>query len=149
VEYGHPVDHGAQGEHGINEYLYIAYASDDEGSDWSMTPSDGFKYRSEIHCNGEIAASTALDFADAVWVKYIGDDGQGVGDMTKNEYDPDDDGKVVSAEHADTANLVDWSGIQNPPNALAKPGWQQIYEAETITELYTNYPILRATAEIC
>jgi hypothetical protein len=138
---------GPQGEHGINEYLYIAYASDDGGSCWSMTPNDGLKYRSEIHSDEEIAAPTALDFADVVWVKYIGDDGQGVGDMTKNEYDPDDDGRVVSAEHADTADSVDWSGIQNPPNALAKPGWQQIYEAETITELYTNYPILRATAE--
>jgi hypothetical protein len=39
----------------------------------------------------------------------------GYGDMLKSAYDSDNDGKVDSAEIADSANSVDWSNVQNPP----------------------------------
>jgi hypothetical protein len=54
-------------------FVYVAYASDDSGTDFNLTPSDTLKYRAEIHVTEEIAAPAASDFSGATWVKYIGD----------------------------------------------------------------------------
>ena len=64
---------GAAGSDGTDTYTYVAYASDNSGTGWSLTPSDSLKYRAEIH------SATALtpvesDFSAATWVKYIGND---------------------------------------------------------------------------
>ncbi len=69
---------GADGEDGTDAFVYVAYASDDSGTDWNLTPSDSLKYRAEIH------SATALtpvvgDFSAATWIKYLGDDGTGGG----------------------------------------------------------------------
>jgi hypothetical protein len=58
------------------KYLYVAYASDASGTDFSFTPSDALKYRAEIHPAEEILSPAASDFADADWVKYLGEDGE-------------------------------------------------------------------------
>lgn len=39
---------GIPGGDGEDAYLYVAYASDNTGSDWNLTPSDTLKYRAEI-----------------------------------------------------------------------------------------------------
>lgn len=44
-----------------------------------------------------------------------GQDGTGAGDMVKDDYDTNNDGKVNAADVADS---VDWSGIQNVPAVL-------------------------------
>ncbi|MDD5726988.1 MAG: hypothetical protein PHV59_00350 [Victivallales bacterium] len=56
-------------------FVYVAYASDNAGTDFSLIPSDNLKYRAEIHVAEEIAAPSADDFASATWVKYLGDTG--------------------------------------------------------------------------
>jgi hypothetical protein len=66
---------GEAGEDGISTYTYVAYASDGEGSDFSLTPSAELKYRAEIHVNSPLSPPTGSDFAGATWVKYLGDDG--------------------------------------------------------------------------
>lgn len=68
------VAQGQPGEPGTSAYVYVAYASDDQGTGWSLTPSDSLPYRAEIHPDEEIENPTASDFEDAVWVKYLGDD---------------------------------------------------------------------------
>lgn len=72
-----------QGVPGINAFTYIAYASDNQGSNFSLTPNNNLKYRAEIQTTARIDNPVASDFANAVWVKYIGDQGpqgkQGVG----------------------------------------------------------------------
>lgn len=64
---------GASGENGADSYLYIAYASDDQGSDFSLIPSSELKYRAEVTSRTYIANPTAQTFANAEWVKYVGD----------------------------------------------------------------------------
>ena len=168
---------GTPGTNGANSYIYVAYASDGEGTNFSPTPSNSLKWRAEIHSTSPlnhvpvisdgtntydrntdgdgdnsgtnyyawvrddtnyytasetplvgntIFTDTALttsagtvasyrgqrpdldDFsaADAIWVKYIGDDGTGVGDMLKSVYDTNDDGKVDLAKDADNATKL-------------------------------------------
>lgn len=65
----------ARGAKGDSAYTYVAYASSQAGAGFSLRPSDGLKYRAEIHVSQPIASPAATDFANAVWVKYIGDDG--------------------------------------------------------------------------
>lgn len=89
---------GEPGEDGKSAYTYVAYASDNTGASFSLTPTSGLKYRAELHSDTPLASPNAADFADAVWVKYIGDDGTGAGDMLKAVYDTDDDGVVDAAK---------------------------------------------------
>lgn len=67
---------GQQGTAGSSSYTYVAYASDASGSGFSLTPSDTLKYRAEIHSETAIESPDTDDFSGAVWVKYIGNDGQ-------------------------------------------------------------------------
>ncbi len=71
---------GEDGTDGTNAYLYVAYASDDTGSDWNLTPSATLKYRAEIQSTVALTPIES-DFAGATWVKYIGEDGT-AGELT-------------------------------------------------------------------
>ncbi len=152
---------GPKGDDGADSFCYIAYASDSIGANFSLTPSNGLKFRAEIHSNGEIQSPSAADFAEAVWVKYIGDDGQGVGDMIKSVYDTNNDGKVdaaVEADHADVADAVPWNGVTGKPTAFApavhthamtevsNPVYQKVFSASNPKTLYLDCPVLRNTA---
>ena len=66
----------ADGDPGQNAFLYVAYASDDQGSDFSLIPSNSLKYRAEIQRTAPLVPPVAGDFSGAIWVKYIGDDGE-------------------------------------------------------------------------
>ncbi len=62
------------GNDGRDAYMYVAYASDNQGGGFSLMPSTSLKYRAEIHTAAAITPA-ASDFSGAVWVKYLGDDG--------------------------------------------------------------------------
>lgn len=94
------------GVDGASAYIYVAYASDSMGSNFSLEPTSGLKYRAELHTNIPLDSPSAADFSGVTWVKYIGDDGAGAGDMTKAVYDLDDDGVVDSAEKLATARKI-------------------------------------------
>lgn len=70
---------GTPGADGVDAYVYVAYASDNAGTGFSLTPTDALKYRAEIHPTSPLTPPVAADFADATWVKYLGDDGTGGG----------------------------------------------------------------------
>lgn len=97
---------GKAGADGVSSYTYVAYASDASGADFSLTPTNALKYRAEIHTTTAIETPDAEDFAGATWVKYIGDNGTGAGDMTKSVYDTNDDGIVDHAAVADTVGAT-------------------------------------------
>ncbi|MDD3663340.1 MAG: hypothetical protein PHT84_05765 [Candidatus Pacebacteria bacterium] len=152
---------GPKGDAGTDSFCYVAYASDSTGTGFSLTPTNGLKFRAEIHSALEIPSPTAEDFSDVVWVKYIGDDGTGVGDMVKSVYDANDDGKVNSADeadHADAADAVPWSGVTGKPSTftpaahehamaeISNPGYQKVYSASNPKTLYLDSPVLRNTA---
>ena len=152
---------GPQGDPGADAFCYVAYASNSTGADFSLTPTNGLKFRAEIHSDTEIPTPAAEDFVDAVWVKYIGDDGTGVGDMVKSVYDTDDDGKVNladEADHADAADAVPWSGVTGKPSTftpsshehamaeISNPGYQKVYSASNPKTLYLDSPVLRNTS---
>lgn len=96
-------EQGPAGEDGVDHFVYTAYASDNAGTGFSLIPTDLLKYRAEIHSTVEIPNPTASDFAAATWVKYIGEDGEGAGDMLKSVYDTNNNGKADAAEQADNA----------------------------------------------
>jgi len=61
------------GDPGDSAYVYIAYASDDQGADFSLTvPND---YVAILSTDTEIAAPEASDFA-GLWKKIKGEDGE-------------------------------------------------------------------------
>ncbi len=62
------------GNDGRDAYIYVAYALEPDGTGFSPAPSDSLKYRAEIHTAAPITPA-ASDFAGAVWVKYLGDNG--------------------------------------------------------------------------
>ncbi len=135
---------GTPGRDGHDHYCYVAYASDNEGTGFSLTPSNSLKYKAEIHVDEPIAEPALADFvaAGAVWVKHLGDDGQGAGDMKKADYDTDNDGKVDAAEHADAADeaeAVPWTGITGKPEPT-----RGFYIADTNGNiLYTKHNVIR------
>jgi len=152
---------GTKGDAGKDAYCYVAYASDSRGTNFSLTPTNGLKFRAEIHTENAIETPSAEDFADSVWVKYCGDDGTGVGDMLKSVYDPDDDGKVNSADEADhaaSADAVPWNGVSGKPTGftplahkhtmgdISNPVCQKVYGESNPKTLYLDTPILRNTA---
>lgn len=152
---------GPRGEPGTDSFCRVAYASDATGANFSLIPANELKYRAEIHTDEEIESPAVENFEDAVWVKYIGNDGTGVGDMTKMVYDTDDDGKVDSAEEADhaaNANAVPWNGVTGKPetftpaahthamNDISNPGYQKVYSAANPKTLYLDSPVLRNTS---
>ena len=108
---------GADGADGVSSYTYVAYASDASGAGFSLTPSNALKFRAEIHTTTAIETPDADDFAGATWVKYIGDDGAGAGDMTKAVYDTNDDGIV---DHAATADTVGATTAAQVADAVGK-----------------------------
>lgn len=55
-------------------YLYVAYASDNSGSDFSLTPDPALTYVAFRVSATEIETPTAGDFT-GLWQKYIGDPG--------------------------------------------------------------------------
>lgn len=72
---------GAQGETGHESYLYVAYASESDGTGFSLTPAASLKYRAEIQSSTPIAEPTLADFMSAKWIKYLGDDETVYGDV--------------------------------------------------------------------
>ena len=151
---------GPRGENGSDSFCYVAYASDNAGNDFSITPSNTLKYRAEIHVPEALETPSEADFSNAVWVKYLGDDGQGVGDMVQAVYDTDNDGKVnaaQNADHATAADAVPWDGVSGKPadfnpsahtHAMAdvsNPVSQKIREESNPSTLYLDTPVLRNT----
>ena len=149
---------GPKGDNGKSTYCYVAYATDTSGSNFSVTPSSSLKFRAEIHVDHEIINPTLADFSNSKWVKYIGEDGSGIGDMQKSVYDPDNDGKVLIAKTADRATQADavlWSGISDKPekftpikhehtvNAITNCVSVPIFNGNDPNELFLNYPIIR------
>ncbi|MDD6338326.1 MAG: hypothetical protein PUC15_08105 [Lentisphaeria bacterium] len=94
---------GPQGIPGQSVYPYIAYASNDQGADFTLTWSDGtgdhaLKYTAFLLSTVQIATPTASDFA-GLWVRFGGLD-------LLPYWEP---------EGQPTAS-VDWDNIENKPD---------------------------------
>ena len=99
---GIPLIVGATGAAGQSVYPYIAYASDTNGTDFTMTWTDGtgdhaLKYVAFLLSTVVIATPTASDFAGR-WVRF--------GGLDLLPYWEDEDQPSAS---------VDWSDIENKP----------------------------------
>lgn len=93
----------------------------------------GSTYRNTVPCKGILPTNTAN------WqlVAQKGIDGLGSGDMTKDTYDPNNDGIVLNADHAissdeaahaDAADSVPWVGVTNPPTELIESAQSTLHE---------------------
>jgi hypothetical protein len=65
------------GADGVSAYLYIGYASDDDGTGYSATPAPGLDYVAFLSSDTEIATPTAADFT-GLWLQT---GGGGAGDL--------------------------------------------------------------------
>ncbi len=64
---------GATGADGDNAYVYIAYASANDGTDFTLTFNAALKYIAIKSTTTAIENPSASDFA-GLWCKYKGDD---------------------------------------------------------------------------
>jgi len=108
------------GANGTNAYLYRAWASDDEGTGFSLTSSDSLPYIAEMQSTTPYDADPTLsDFTDggAIWRKWKGDDG--VGTYTYRAYASDDTGSNFSLTASDslpyTAIVTSNTAMLNDP----------------------------------
>ena len=67
-------DPGAKGDDGDSAYVYVRYASDNQGTGFSATPSDSLPYIGVLATDTAIANPSASDF-DGLWSLYIGPKG--------------------------------------------------------------------------
>lgn len=65
---------GRQGDPGQSQYVYYAFATDNAGAGFSLTPDASHKYVQWIISTVPIASLTIANFT-GTWIKYIGDDG--------------------------------------------------------------------------
>ena len=75
------IPRGPTGATGHESYLYVAYASQNNGTGFSLTPASSLKYRAEIVSPTPIENPRFSDFSGARWVKYLGDDSTVYGDV--------------------------------------------------------------------
>lgn len=62
---------GPAGENGLGAYIYVAYASDDQGADFTLTFDPDLDYIAILRSETEIETPTAPDFA-GLWKNYKG-----------------------------------------------------------------------------
>ena len=62
---------GANGSNGTNAYVYIAYASDDQGTDFTLTFNAALDYIAIKHTTTAISSPVVTDFA-GLWKNYKG-----------------------------------------------------------------------------
>lgn len=79
LDFGLP--RGKDGAEGKSSYVTVAYAENSNGVGFSTLPLAHLKYRAEIVSDSPISQPQLSDFANATWVKYIGDDSTVYGDV--------------------------------------------------------------------
>jgi hypothetical protein len=62
---------GAAGAAGASAYVYVGYASDTNGTGFSLTPASGLNYVAFLTSSTSIATPTASNFA-GLWVEFVG-----------------------------------------------------------------------------
>lgn len=70
-------ENGANGNNGVDgedSFVYIRYASDASGSNFSVTPDISRKYIAVLTSSTDLGTPTSTAF-NGLWVKYLGDDG--------------------------------------------------------------------------
>jgi hypothetical protein len=66
---------GVDGNDGVSCYLYIRYASDASGTNFSGTPDITRKYVGLLISQTDLANTPSSTLFNGLWTKYIGDDG--------------------------------------------------------------------------
>ena len=62
---------GPRGEKGSDSFCYVAYASDNAGNDFSITPSNTLKYRAEIHVPEALETPSEADFSKNLSASFL------------------------------------------------------------------------------
>ena len=69
---------GCHWEKYVGDYVYTAYASNNVGDNFSLTPSTDLPFKAEIITEYKKDNLSLSDFAGATWIRYIGLDGKGI-----------------------------------------------------------------------
>ncbi len=117
-------------------------------SDFTPEQIEALKVKGDTGATAyEIAVAGGFSGTEAEWLLSLkGADGNGAGDMLKSVYDPDGDGKVVSALNADN---VPWGGVGGKPTAFPPETHTHPYLAptdviDTLTSVETAKPLSAA-----
>ena len=131
---------GAAGAAGASSYLYVAYASDNSGTGFSLAPGSGLNYVAFLPSTTVISSPNAGNFA-GLWQKYVGADGAagaaGVSAFNYIAYASDTSGTGFSLTPGSGLNYVAFitsSTVISSPNAGNFTGqWQQYVGAAGAT----------------
>ena len=109
------------GAAGASSKLYVAYATADDGSGFSLTPGADKPYRAEFISSNLALTPVLADFtaAGATWVKYLGTDGidgfgvtpQGAWSADNSPYDLHD---MVTTAYGWFLSLIDNNNAAPP-----------------------------------
>ncbi len=122
---GEPGSQGIQGEPGTSAYIYVAYAADNTGTDFSTTPSNTRKYRAELHTATRIGTLTLSDFSDCEWVKYLGDNG--ISHYVYVAYASDNTGGNFSTTPSETRKYRAEIHVDSPIETLTASDFRNAY----------------------
>ena len=128
---------GAAGAAGASSYLYVAYASDNSGTGFSLAPGSGLNYVAFLPSTTVISSPNAGNFA-GLWQKYVGADGAagaaGVSAFNYIAYASDTSGTGFSVTPGSGLNYVAFltsSTVISSPNAGNFAGlWKQFVGAD-------------------
>jgi hypothetical protein len=120
------------GEKGDAMRLYIGYASDAEGTDFSLAASASRRYRAEFASSDVIETPTLADFqaAGAVFVKYLSEDGKdGSGFRHRGPWNSSETyakNDLVLYKGGWLLSLIDGNATMPPAPPASNDQWQTI-----------------------
>jgi hypothetical protein len=134
------------GAAGASSKLYVAYATADDGSGFSLTPGADKPYRAEFISSNLALTPVLADFtaAGATWVKYLGTDGidgfgvtpQGAWSADNSPYDLHD---MVTTAYGWFLSLIDNNNAAPPVPPATSDSWQLI-----VANGRNGYNVIRA-----
>jgi hypothetical protein len=117
------VPRGSAGTPGVNAYLYVAYASDDSGTDFTLTFDDSLHYMAFLHSTEPIVTPVVGDFA-GLWRNTRGPVGPmpTVAAGTVTTGDPGTDADVTITETTPGDYVIDFTIPRGDAGDLAASG---------------------------
>lgn len=144
---GYRFSQNIYGINGIDSFVYIGYASDDEGTDFTLTNDAELDYMAILSTTTALNPAAVGDF-DGLWFKRVGDNanveagdgmdfttGQPVDMGTPSEVNSETDNEVTETSHTHKLGDVPVSGVKDgvPVEYGALYNWYAAVDTKKIT----------------
>lgn len=118
------------GASGTSAYLHIRYSDSADGSNFVSEPTALTKY---VGFYAGTSSSAPANKSYYTWSKYVGDDGDGAGDMLKSEYAGK--GIVGTVDKADEARIAATAGSATTAAGLKKTNGETVTADEVSAKI--------------